>query len=123
MAWRKSGTCSTLYFTRRGAKVGPIQACVSHFSKLTRICADCEVAMPKVMAMLSGTNHLLVKVDVGHKDSWLDRAHPLRMDHNLLLTCIPSLFQWGSKGAGARLVDWQCQDDVVLYDFVAGGPR
>lgn len=55
----------------------------------------------QVIGALPGAT--MLEIDVGERAEWKSPDHPLRHDPELKLTGIPTLFAWGTSGAGEKL--------------------
>ena len=68
-------------------------------------CPDCRRANGAIESVVRGTGKVLLVVDVGQRPEWKSPDHPLRLDPDVELTCVPTLAKWdGFAGPGGMRV-------------------
>ncbi|GAX79605.1 hypothetical protein CEUSTIGMA_g7046.t1 [Chlamydomonas eustigma] len=89
-------------------------------------CPDCVRTVPSIQAGVTAVGGSLLEVRVGPKAAWKSPDHPFRLDADLKLKGIPTLFHWnedGRKGemAGPELEASSNAEEAenVVYDFIA----
>ncbi|KAK3278900.1 hypothetical protein CYMTET_13193 [Cymbomonas tetramitiformis] len=90
-------------------------------------CPDCARAEPAVeRALEEHPDATLLVCRVGPRPAWKDPQHPLRVDPNLQVSCIPTLVQWGidtpmqNRCLGDKLEECGSEDEVyrLVTDFM-----
>jgi hypothetical protein len=61
-------------------------------------CPDCVRTIPSIQAGVTAVGGSLLEVRVGPRAAWKSVDHPFRLDTDLKLRGIPTLFHWNEDG-------------------------